>query len=129
MKKVLALLLAVAMVFSLAACKDNDKKDDGKLEIGIILPTKEEDRWLADEAKFLELIKEKGYKADIMYSQASAATEQTNVEALIAKGIKVLIICPFDVQAAAATVKKARDEGIKVISYDRLITGTDCIDY
>ena len=50
MKKVLALLLAVAMVFSLAACKDDGKKDDGKLEIGIILPTKEEDRWLADEA-------------------------------------------------------------------------------
>jgi putative multiple sugar transport system substrate-binding protein len=129
MKKVLALLLAVAMVFSLAACKDNDKKDDGKLEIGIILPTKEEDRWLADEAKFLELIKANGYKAEIMYSQASAATEQTNVEALIGRGIKVLIICPFDVQAAAATVKKAKDEGIKVISYDRLITGTENIDY
>ncbi|MBR3436191.1 MAG: substrate-binding domain-containing protein, partial [Lachnospiraceae bacterium] len=132
MKKVLALLLAIAMVFSLAACQSGGKedgKDDGKLEIGIILPTKEEDRWLADEAKFLELIKANNYKASIMYSQASAATEQTNVEALIAKGIKVLIICPFDVQAAAATVKKARDEGIKVISYDRLITGTDCIDY
>ena len=130
MKKVLALLLACAMVFSLAACNNgNGGKKDGELEIGIILPTKEEDRWLADEAKFLELIKENGYKADIMYSQASAATEQTNVEALIAKGIKVLIICPFDVQAAAATVKKAKDEGIKVISYDRLITGTDAIDY
>jgi len=132
MKKVLALLLAIAMVFSLAACQSGGKedgKDDGKLDIGIILPTKEEDRWLADEAKFLELIKANNYKASIMYSQASAATEQTNVEALIAKGIKVLIICPFDVQAAAATVKKARDEGIKVISYDRLITGTDCIDY
>ncbi|MBR6977147.1 MAG: substrate-binding domain-containing protein [Lachnospiraceae bacterium] len=129
MKKVLALLLAVAMVFSLAACKDDGKKDDGKLEIGIILPTKEEDRWLADEAKFLELIKANGYKAEIMYSQASAATEQTNVEALIGRGIKVLIICPFDVQAAAATVKKAKDEGIKVISYDRLITGTENIDY
>ena len=132
MKKLLAFLLAFAMVFSMAACKGNDdggKKDDGKLDIGIILPTKEEDRWLADEAKFLELIKEKGYKADIMYSQASAATEQTNVEALIAKGIKVLIICPFDVQAAAATVKKAKDEGIQVISYDRLITGTEYIDY
>lgn len=131
MKKVLALLLAFAMIFSLAACNNNNNggKKDGELEIGIILPTKEEDRWLADEAKFLELIKANGYKADIMYSQASAATEQTNVEALIAKGIKVLIICPFDVQAAAATVKKAKDEGIQVISYDRLITGTDAIDY
>ena len=130
MKKVLALLLACAMVFSLAACNNgNGGKKDGDLDIGIILPTKEEDRWLADEAKFLELIKANGYKADIMYSQASAATEQTNVEALIAKGIKVLIICPFDVQAAAATVKKAKDEGIQVISYDRLITGTNAIDY
>lgn len=64
-----------------------------------------------------------------MYSQASSATEKANVEALIAKGIKVLIICPFDVAAAASTVEMAKEEGVQVISYDRLITGTEAIDY
>lgn len=126
MKKFISILLVLTMIFSITAC---GKSGGGKLDIGIVLPTKDEDRWLADEAKFLELIEEKGYKAEIMYSQASSATEKANVEALIAKGIKVLIICPFDVAAAASTVEMAKEEGIQVISYDRLITGTEAIDY
>lgn len=127
MKKLVSVLLMLVMLFSLAACGGSGSSGD--LDIGIVLPTKDEDRWLADEAKFLELIEEKGYKAEIMYSQASAATEKSNVEALIAKGMKVLIICPYDVAAAASTVKMAKDEGVYVISYDRLITGTESIDY
>jgi putative multiple sugar transport system substrate-binding protein len=126
MKKFISMLLVLTMIFSVTAC---GKSGGGKLDIGIVLPTKDEDRWLADEAKFLELIEEKGYKAEIMYSQASSATEKANVEALIAKGIKVLIICPFDVAAAASTVEMAKEEGVQVISYDRLITGTEAIDY
>ncbi len=127
MKKLVAVLLVFTVIFGMTAC--GKSAGGGKLDIGIVLPTKDEDRWLADEAKFLELIEEKGYKAEIMYSQASAATEKANVEALIAKGIKVLIICPFDVAAAASTVEMAKEEGIQVISYDRLITGTEAIDY
>ena len=126
MKKFISMLLVLTMIFSVTAC---GKSGGGKLDIGIVLPTKDEDRWLADEAKFLELIEEKGYKAEIMYSQASSATEKANVEALIAKGIKVLIICPFDVAAAASTVEMAKEEGVQIISYDRLITGTEAIDY
>lgn len=125
MKRLIAVLLVISVMLGLAACGGAANK----LDIGIVLPTKEEDRWLADEAKFLELIKEKGYKAEIMYSQGDPAIEKTNVEALIQKGIKVLIICPFDVTAAAATVKMAKDEGVQVISYDRLISGTDAVDY
>ena len=125
MKKLVSLLLVLVMVLGL--CVGCGAKDE--LDIGIVLPTKDEDRWLADEAKFLELIEEKGYKAEIMYSQADPAIEKTNVEALIEKGIKVLLICPFDGAAAASTVEMAKAEGVKVISYDRLITGTDAVDY
>ena len=131
MKKVLAILLAVVMALGVMACGGSGGGGEkaGQIDVGIVLPTKEEDRWLADEAKFLSLIEQNGYKAEIMYSQASAATEKTNVESLISKGIKVLIICPFDVQTAASTVEMAKKEGVKVISYDRLITGTDAVDY
>ena len=125
MKKLVSLLLALVMVLGL--CVGCGAKDE--LDIGIVLPTKDEDRWLADEAKFLELIAEKGYKAEIMYSQADPAIEKSNVEALIEKGVKVLLICPFDGAAAASTVEMAKAEGVQVISYDRLIMGTDAVDY
>ena len=125
MKKLVSLLLALVMVLGL--CVGCGAKN--KLDIGIVLPTKDEDRWLADEATFKKLIEEKGYKAEIMYSQADPAIEKTNVEALIEKGIKVLLICPFDGAAAASTVEMAKAEGVQVISYDRLIMGTDAVDY
>ena len=125
MKKLVSLLLALVMVLGL--CVGCGAKNE--LDIGIVLPTKGEDRWLADEATFLKLIEEKGYKAEIMYSQADPAIEKSNVEALIEKGVKVLLICPFDGAAAASTVEMAKAEGVKVISYDRLITGTDAVDY
>lgn len=127
MKKILSLLLILSIILSLGLFAGCGAKE--KLDIGIVLPTKDEDRWLADEAMFLKLIEEKGYKAEIMYSQASPAIEKTNVEALIEKGIKVLLICPFDAAATAATVEMAKAEGVTVISYDRLITGTDAVDY
>ena len=125
MKKLISLLLVLVMVLGL--CVGCGAKN--KLDIGIVLPTKDEDRWLADEATFKQMIEEKGIKAEIMYSQADPAIEKSNVEALIEKGIKVLMICPFDGAAAASTVEMAKAEGVQVISYDRLITGTDAVDY
>ena len=125
MKKLVSLLLVLVMVLGL--CVGCGAKN--KLDIGIVLPTKDEDRWLADEATFKKLIEEKGYKAEIMYSQADPAIEKSNVEALIEKGVKVLLICPFDGAAAASTVEMAKAEGVQVISYDRLIMGTDAVDY
>ena len=125
MKKLISLLLVLVMVLGL--CVGCGAKNE--LDIGIVLPTKDEDRWLADEATFKKLIEEKGYKAEIMYSQADPAIEKSNVEALIEKGIKVLMICPFDGAAAASTVEMAKAEGVQVISYDRLIMGTDAVDY
>ena len=125
MKKLVSLLLVLVMVLGLfAGCGAKNE-----LDIGIVLPTKDEDRWLADEATFKQLIEEKGYKAEIMYSQADPAIEKSNVEALIEKGVKVLLICPFDGAAAASTVEMAKEEGVQVISYDRLIMGTDAVDY
>jgi len=41
----------------------------------------------------------------------------------------VLILCAHDAVAAAASAEAARDAGVKVISYDRLILDTDAVDY
>ncbi len=64
-----------------------------------------------------------------MFSQGDSAKEKANVETLISQGIKVLIICPQDATAAAATAEEAKAAGVKVISYDRLIRDTDAVDY
>jgi putative multiple sugar transport system substrate-binding protein len=99
------------------------------LAVGIVLPTKDEPRWIQDETRFRDALTAAGYDVQILFSQGSSATEKANVEALISQGIKVLIICPQDGTAAAAAADAARAAGVKVISYDRLIRDTDAVDY
>ncbi len=151
MKKIIAMLLCLSLVFSLAACGSKNTgsngdtsnnggstgteatkapaKNDGSVDVGIVLPTKDEPRWLQDQARFEDVISSTDYTVEVLFSQGSSANEKTNVETLIAKGIKVLIICAQDAAAAAAAVEEAKDAGVIVISYDRLITDTDAIDY
>ncbi|MBN2221189.1 MAG: sugar-binding protein [Vallitaleaceae bacterium] len=156
MKKFLSMLLVLSMMFSLVALSgctkeeekettgsststessttetattENSSKDDGTLDIGIVLPTKEEPRWVQDEARFIAALGDTDYKVEILFSQGDSAKEKQNVETLIAKGIDVLIITPQDGAAAAAAVEAAKEEGITVISYDRLVTNTDAVDY
>ncbi|WP_058485844.1 sugar ABC transporter substrate-binding protein [Defluviitalea phaphyphila] len=108
---------------------DDSQSSSSRVDIGVVLPTKDEPRWVQDETRFKEALKDTDYYVEILFSQGSPAKEKENVEALLAKGIKVLIICPHDGSAAAAAAEAAKKEGVTVISYDRLITDTDAIDY
>lgn len=123
----LVALLAVLCVFAtlFVGCAAGGNTTD----IGIVLPTKEEPRWIQDETRFKDALKDTDYSVEILFSQGSSAKEKENVDSLIAKGIKVLIICPQDAAAAGAAVEAAKKDGIRVISYDRLITNTDAISY
>lgn len=153
MKKLLSLLLVASLALSLfAGCGQADepdttpadkpaeekpaeekpaeeKKSSGSVDIGIVLPTKEEPRWVQDEARFIAALEDTDKSVEILFSQGDSAKEKQNVETLIAKGIDVLIITPHDGAAAAAAVEAAKEEGITVISYDRLVTDTDSVDY
>jgi putative multiple sugar transport system substrate-binding protein len=124
-------LLLVVMVFAalVAACGNNSGGSGSKVSVGIVLPTKDEPRWVQDEQRFKDALSGTKYTTEILFSQGSSAKEKENVDTLINKGIKVLIICPQDGDAAAAAVEAAKKDGITVISYDRLITNTDAVDY
>ena len=65
-------------------------------QVGIVLPTKDEPRWIQDQTQFLDALKTAGFSAKVLFSQGDSAKEKANVEALISEGIKVLIICPHD---------------------------------
>jgi len=98
-------------------------------QVGIVLPTKDEPRWIQDQTRFLDALKSAGFSAKVLFSQGDSAKEKANVEALLSENIKVLIICPQDGTAAAAAADLAHSAGVKVISYDRLIRETTSVDY
>lgn len=144
-KKLVGVMLAMTMAVGLfAGCGnsgDNSSSDkssadsskteasDGELQVGIVLPTKDEPRWLQDQKQFETILDDAGFTNQVLFSQGSSATEKTNVETLVSKGVDVLIICAQDGSAASAAVEAAKDAGVKVIAYDRLITGTEAVDY
>jgi putative multiple sugar transport system substrate-binding protein len=99
------------------------------LDVGIVLPTKDEPRWIQDQTRFQEVLKTAGFSSEILFSQGDSAKERANVEALLTKGAKVIIICPQDGAAAAAAANEARTNKAKVISYDRLILNSSAVDY
>ena len=76
------------------------------LDVGIVLPTKDEPRWLQDQARFEQVLKIAGFSSEILFSQGDSAKERANVEALLTKGAKVIVICPQDSAAAAAAANR-----------------------
>ena len=70
MKKILAMILVLAMALSLVAC---GKKGP---EVGIVLPTKDEPRWIQDETRFIEALKSTDYGVEILFSQGDSAKEK-----------------------------------------------------
>jgi len=97
--------------------------------VGVVLPTKNEPRWIQDETRFNDAFKAAGYNVQVLFSDGDSAKEKANVEALIAQKVKVIVICPQDATAAGAAADEARAAGIKVISYDRLIRDSASVDY
>ena len=124
MKKIIFMLFSILLLlFSFLSC------GGGQTQIGIVLPTKDEPRWIQDQTRFQDALKKAGITAEVLFSQGDSARERTNVESLVTRGIKVLIICPHDGSAAAAAADVANKNGVKVISYDRLIRDTESVDY
>ncbi len=131
MKKNLMVLFSILMIASLTltACDALKVSSGSQLAVGIVLPTKNEPRWVQDETRFKEALTAAGYEVEILFSQGDSAKEKANVESLIAKGVKVIILTPHDGAAAGAAAEAAHAAGVKVISYDRLIRDTDAVDF
>ena len=125
----LAVFVIAATVLSACAPAATATEAPSTLGVGIVLPTKNEPRWIQDETRFRDALTAAGYDVEILFSEGDSAKERTNVDSLITKGVKVLIVTPHDGTAAAAAAEAARAAGVKVISYDRLILDTEAVDY
>ena len=109
-----AALFASVSLTSLAAwAKD--------VTVGVSWSNFQEERWKTDEAAIKKALEAKGAKYISADAQGSPTKQLTDVESLISKGANVLIILAMDSEAILPAVKKASDEGIPVIAYDRLI--------
>lgn len=134
-KSTISFIIIILMVISSVAsgCKktpDRDKKnEEEKLLIGFSLPTFKEDRWLRDRDIFVAKVNEAGYEVIVTNANNDKNLQYEQVEEMIGRGIDILIIAPHDADDSGRTVKLAKDAGIPVISYDRLIRNADVDAY
>ena len=101
----------------------------GKGTIGISMPTKSSARWIDDGNNMVKVLKERGYGTDLQYADDDIPNQLAQVENMITKGVKVLVIAAIDGTTLSNALQKAADKGVKVIAYDRLIRGSKNVDY
>lgn len=133
MKKTLCIFLVILMTMSLMVGCQTDGNSEGEtitdVKIGVLFPSVTVTRWGMDYAVMEDLCEDLGYEIEVQYADESVATQISQMENMISRGFNVLIITPIDGQAMAETCKQAIDNGVAVISYDRMIRDTDAVTY
>jgi len=97
--------------------------------IGVAMPTQSLQRWNQDGANMKAKLEEKGFKVDLQYANNDVNTQIQQLENMITKKCKVLVIASIDGSALTEVLRKAAENDIKVIAYDRLIMNSEHVDY
>lgn len=151
MKRIIAILLSMVMLFGLAACGSKAEeapaveagaeeageeateeagevnKDD--ILIGLAMPTHSDESWIRHSTFTQDYLKELGYtNFDEQFAEDVVATQVNQIENMITKGADVLIVASIDGSSLTDVLAKAAKQGIKIIAYDRLIMNTEHVD-
>ena len=145
MKKLMALLLALVMVFALAACGQaaapaapaeaapaapaEAAPAEASNLVGVAMPTKDLQRWNQDGENMKAQLEAAGYTVDLQYGANDIPTQVSQIENMIANGCQVLVIASIDGDSLGTVLAQAKEASIPVIAYDRLIMNSDAVSY
>ncbi|MFE1023431.1 multiple monosaccharide ABC transporter substrate-binding protein [Streptomyces sp. NPDC058818] len=132
-----AIASAASLALTLTACgqssEGGSEEDKGGAEgggtIGIAMPTKSSERWITDGANVEKELKAKGYETKLVYGEDDPDQQVAQLENMITQGVDALIVAAIDNKSLGNVLQQAKDADIPVISYDRLILGTENVDY
>ena len=144
-KKVLAALMAVALT-ALTACgaapaapaasgsgdaapAATDSSSGSGKKVAVAMPTQSSERWMNDGANMKAQLEELGYTVDLQYAEDDVQAQVSQIENMIAAGADCLVIAAIDSDALVNVEQQAKDAGIPVIAYDRLLMNTDAVSY
>ena len=124
-KQVIALVAGAAMVLGFAFTA---AAEDDVIKVGVSFGTLQEERWDAERERMLEMADEDP-NLEVIYTDADtdANLQNDQIENMLSQDIDVLVIGPQDSEAAAAGVEAAKEMGVPVVSYCRVVN-SDQID-
>jgi putative multiple sugar transport system substrate-binding protein len=126
MKSIISLMAAAA--FGVASFVMPAVAAD-KGTVGIAMPTKSSARWIDDGNNIVKQLQDAGYTTDLQYADDDIPNQLSQIENMVTKGAKVLVIAAIDGTTLSDVLQKAHDAGIKVIAYDRLIRDSGNVEY
>lgn len=125
------LALAVLLLFLAPACgtvesgRENETGEEEKIQVGVSFDSFVIERWQRDRDVFVSVAKELGAEVNVQNANGVVEEQKKQIDYFIQKGMDVIVIIAIDPEALQESVKKAKDAGIKVVSYDRLIDDAD----
>jgi putative multiple sugar transport system substrate-binding protein len=123
--KSIATLFAAGALMATAATVAH-AQDKG--QIGIAMPTQSSLRWISDGNELKTALEAKGYTVDLQFAEDDIPNQLAQIENMVTKGVKALVIGSIDGTTLSAVLQQAADAGIKVVAYDRLIRDTPNVD-
>lgn len=131
-KKQIACLFAM-FILALALCgcgkvesgREGDAEDEKKIQIGMSFDSFVIERWQRDRDVFVSVAKELGAEVNVQNANGVVEEQKKQIDYFIQKGMDVIVIIAIDPASLRESVNRAKDAGIKVVSYDRLIDDAD----
>ncbi len=136
-----AMALTAVAALALAGCGRDDSSDSGGSGggsgekfpgdslIGVSLPQKTSENWVLAENLFKTDLGSAGFKADVQFANGGVSEQQNQIQSMVTKGAKVIVVGAIDGSQLGTQIKAAKDAGAVVIAYDRLLKNTDAVDY
>lgn len=112
-----------------AAATEVDKAAGGGVKVGVAMPTQSSERWINDGANMKKQLEVLGYEVDLQYAEDDVQMQVSQIENMIASGVKCLVIASIDSSALVNVEEQAKNAGIPIIAYDRLLMDTDAVSY
>ena len=123
MKKILALVLALALCIGCVSALAEGEK------VGVSMPTKDLQRWVQDGENMQKELEAAGFAVELQYASNDVPTQLNQVETMIDNGCAVVVISAIEGSSLGTALAKAKEKGVKVIAYDRLLMDSDAVDY
>lgn len=129
-KRISAVLLCLSLLLVSCARTETsntvkDKEEEDKIQIGMSFDSFVIERWQRDRDVFVSMAKELGAEVNVQNANGDIEEQKKQIDYFIKKGMDVIVIICIDSEGLKEHVEKAKDAGIKIIAYDRLIKNAD----
>ena len=112
-----------------AAAEEVAETVSGGGKVGVAMPTQSSERWINDGANMKDQLEKLGYEVDLQYAEDDIQMQVSQIENMIASGADCLVIASIDSSALVNVEAQAKEAGIPIIAYDRLLMDTDAVSY